>query len=156
GASFAVLFLLVLVRNRALFSVAVHETGDSAANSIIVGQAKHFRLLVGNYSRIGFSHPGPAYFYLQGFGEWLTYGLLHLVPTPWNGQAVAVLAANCALVAATLAVLAGWARSAVPVALVAGVVFGYVALHGEMVARVWMPWMYVAPFLLLLAGASSV
>lgn len=156
GLAFAVLFALLLVRNRALLSVAVNETGDSAANSIIVGQAKHLRLLVGNYSRLGFSHPGPAFLYVQAFGEWLCHDVLHLVPTPWNGQAIAVLAVNCALVAAALAVLAGWARSWVPVALAASVFFGYFAVHGEVLAVAWLPLMYFAPFLLLLTAASSV
>jgi hypothetical protein len=156
GAAATGLFMLLLVRNRTLLSVVVNESGDSAANSIIVGQAKHFRLLVGNYSRIGFSHPGPAFFYVQAFGEWLGHDVLHLVPTPWNGQALAVLALNSTLVAAALTVIAGWARSWVPVGLVAAVLFGYLAVHGELVAEVWLPLMYFPPFLLLLVAAASV
>jgi hypothetical protein len=154
--AFLGLLALLLVRNRALLSVVVNETGDSAANSIITGQAKHFHLLVGNYSRLGFSHPGPAYFYVQALGEWLCHDLFGIVPSPWNGQALAVLALNSAFVAATVTVLTGWARSWVPVALVVGVVLGYFAVHGDVVAVVWMPLMYVTPFLLLLTASASV
>jgi hypothetical protein len=54
------LFVLLCARNRFLFTDRLYEQGDSAANSILIAQARHFTLLVGNYSRKGFNHPGPA------------------------------------------------------------------------------------------------
>lgn len=156
AASFAVLLALLVVRNHALFSVAVDETGDSAANSILVHQAKEFRLLVGNYSRLGFSHPGPAFLYVQAFGEWLFHDVLHVVPTWWNGQALAALALNAALLACTLTVLAGWYPSWPRLALAGAVLLAYATVYSGLFSTVWMPLMYVAPFLLLLVSASSV
>ena len=39
------------------------------ANSILIEQARRFTLLVGNYSREKFNHPGPAFLYVQAWGE---------------------------------------------------------------------------------------
>ncbi len=105
---------------------------------------------------MGFSHPGPGYFYVQAFGEWLFHDLLGIVPSPWNGQALAVLALNSALVAATLAVLSRWLRSWPLVGVAATVMLGYFAVHGALVSSLWMPYMYFAPFLLLLTAGASV
>ena len=157
AVTFAILITVLLVRNRALFSVAVNETGDSAANSIITLQAKHLHLLVGNYSRLGFSHPGPAFFYVQALGEWLCHDLLGIAASPWSGQVLAILALNAALLATTLSVLAGWCRSWLSVALATGAALGYVAGgHAPLLSSAWMPFMYVAPFLLLLTAGASV
>lgn len=156
GASSVTLLALLLARSRELFWRVIYEEGDLAANSIITYQAKHFDLLVGNYSRIGFSHPGPAYFYVQAAGEWLLHDLLGVVPSPWNGQAVAILALNAACVALVLTVLFGWFRSPVPVATAGGAALAYLAAHGEIVTSTWMPYAYTTPFLLLLVAAASV
>jgi hypothetical protein len=78
------------------------------------------------------------------------------VPTWWNGQALAALALNAALLAATLTVLAGWYRSWASVALAGCVLLGYATVYSGLFSTVWMPLMYVAPFLLLLVSASSV
>ncbi len=48
GVAFAALLALLLVRDPAVFTLHVAERGDAAANSIIIEQAKHFHLLVGN------------------------------------------------------------------------------------------------------------
>jgi len=155
-ASFLVLAVLLVVRNRALFAVRVDEQGDAAANSILTIQAKHFALLVGNYSRLGFAHPGPAFLYVQAFGEWLFHDVLHAVPSPWNGQALAVLVLNAALVAGALTVVAGWFRSRTAVLVAAAVGCAYLTVFGQTVGTVWMPFMYFAPYLLLLVSAASV
>jgi hypothetical protein len=154
--SFAVMLTLLLVRSRELFSRVIYEEGDLAANSILTYQAKHFDLLVGNYSRIGFSHPGPGYFYLQAFGEWLLYDLLHLVPSPWNGHAVAIFSLNAACLALVLTVIQSWFRSWTGVVAAAGVALAYLAGHGDLVTSTWMPHAYFAPFLVLLVAAASV
>ena len=78
-ASAAVLVVLLCVRNRFLFTTRLYEDADMGANSILIEQARHFTLLVGNYSRDHFHHPGPAYMYVQAAGEslfwaWLTAG----------------------------------------------------------------------------------
>jgi hypothetical protein len=62
------LFVLLCVRNRFIFTTRLYEAADMGANSILIEQARHFTLLVGNYSRDHFHHPGPAYLYVQAAG----------------------------------------------------------------------------------------
>jgi hypothetical protein len=155
--AFLALVTLLVARNRALFSVVINEGGDSGANSILVLRAKHFDQLVGNYSRLGFNHPGPAFLFLQALGEWLLHDVLRIVPSPWNGQALALLVLNAALLAGTLAVLANWLRSWPAIGLAGAVLLGYAAAVPEpVIAGTWMPLLYFPPFLLLLTAAASV
>lgn len=157
AAAFLTLATLLLLRNRALFSVVVNEGGDSGANSILVLRAKGFDQLVGNYSRIGFNHPGPAFLYVQAFGEWLLHDWLHAVPSPWNGQAVALLVLNAALLAGMLAVLGSWLRSWAATGSAGAVLLAYAATAPDpVIAGTWMPLLYFPPFLLLLTAAASV
>ncbi|MFE1596749.1 hypothetical protein [Nocardia sp. NPDC058705] len=46
---------------------------------------------------MGFHHPGPGLIYVQAFGEWLFYDVSSPVPSPWNGQAIAILLFNAAM-----------------------------------------------------------
>ncbi|MEJ3747643.1 hypothetical protein WEI85_30675 [Actinomycetes bacterium KLBMP 9797] len=156
GVAAVSMLALLLARNARVFTAAVHERGDFAANSIITTDAKHFELLVGNYSRIGFSHPGPAFFYVQAFGEWLFHDLLHAVPAPWNGQWLALLVLNAALLGLTLAVVHSWSRSWRTTALCGAAALTFFAVQPGLLASAWMPYLYVAPFLLLLTAAASV
>jgi hypothetical protein len=147
---------LLLLRNPVTFGRVVYERGDFAANSIITADAKHFELLVGNYSRLGFHHPGPAFFYVQAFGEWLFHDLLGVVPTPWNGQWLALLALNSVLLALSLAIVHSWTASRAATALCGAAGILYFATQPAILASAWMPNLYVAPFLLLLTAAASV
>ena len=85
---FALGLILLMAVNGAdfFFHQPYYEYWDTAANSLSVIQAKHFAEMYGNYSRWLFHHPGPAFFYVDAFGEWLFYDALHVVPTPYNGQ----------------------------------------------------------------------
>jgi len=60
---------VLLARNAFLFSAPEYEDADMGANSILIEQARRFTLLVGNYSRDGFNHPGPAFLYVESWGE---------------------------------------------------------------------------------------
>ncbi len=150
-AAFAVLLGMLLVRNWFLFSTPIYELGDTGANSIIVGQAKHFDLLVGNYSRQGFNHPGPAYFYLEAFGEWLFHDVLHVVPTPWNGQLLMLYVLNAFMFATVVAIIGGrrgmWALL---------VMIALIALYPEIINNAWMPFVYVPTFVMFLVACASV
>ncbi|MFC0532723.1 hypothetical protein [Phytohabitans kaempferiae] len=150
------LFALLLLRNPVTFGRVVYERGDFAANSVITADAKHLELLVGNYSRLGFHHPGPAFFYVQAFGEWLWYDLLGAVPTPWNGQWIGLLALNSVLLGLCLAILHSWTASRRVTALCGAAGLLYFAVQPAILASAWMPDLYVAPFLLLLTAAASV
>jgi hypothetical protein len=153
----AVTLGVLVARNASLFSTPEYERADMGANSILIEQARRFTLLVGNYSRRGFNHPGPAFLYVQSWGESVFWALLHAVPTAWNGQLIAVYALNAFFAACAVAVGYGWTRSARG-ALAAGAVAGLLgAVHPAVFSSDWMPYAYVLPFLVfILALASAV
>lgn len=154
--SFLAITVVLVVRNAYLFTTKIYEDMDFAANTIAVLQAKRFDLLTGNYSKEGFYHPGPAFLYVMAAGESFFHDLLHLVPTPWNGQLLAILLLNAALIGASLAVLARQAGSGRVALAALGVVLLFTALHPLTVNSAWMPYVYFAPTLLLLVSAASV
>ncbi len=65
-AIFTVFFLYFIVLSLFLLSPIVEctQTGDFGVMEIDVIDAMHGKQLLGSYSRVGFSHPGPAFFYL--------------------------------------------------------------------------------------------
>jgi hypothetical protein len=155
AVSFVVLVAVLVARNAFLFSNRYYEVGDQGANSILIEQARHFKLLVGNYSRLGFNHPGPAYLYVQAWGEELWYDLLHAVPTPWNGQMLAVYALYSVFVALAVAVVYGWTRSVAAAAACLAAIAAFAAIHPMILSSDWMPYLYVLTYaLFILAGAS--
>ncbi len=153
---FAVLLTILFVRNRFLFTTKFHEQGDAAANSIRIEQAMHFTLLIGNYSREGFSHPGPAYMYVQAFGQWLFQYGLHVVPTAWNAHLLAVFVLNSALLALVVAMVYGWTRSLRAAAACLAVIGIFGAVHPPAINSDWMPYMYVVMYCVFLVAAASV
>jgi hypothetical protein len=150
------LLVLLLLRNSDLFTRAIFEAGDPASNSMLTLEAKHFALTTGHYSRVGFHHPGPAFFYIQAAGEWLLHDVTHLVPAPYNGQVIAIMALNAALLALALVILYRWMGSLPAVLTAAGVMLIFVALHKQLVCSTWIPYACFAPFLLLLFAVASV
>ena len=89
-ATTAIALALTLIRNAYLFTTHIHEDGDFALNSILVNHTHTSVQLVGNYSRVGFDHPGPAYIYVLSAGQTIFHDLLHIVPTQYDGQLVGV------------------------------------------------------------------
>ena len=150
------LFVLLCARNWFLFTARMYEQGDTAANSILIAQAKHFTLLIGNYSREGFNHPGPAYMYVQAFGEYLFQNWLHVVPTAWNAHMLAVFALNGAFVAMAVAVVYGWTGSLKGAAACLAVFIAFAVAHPPIVNSDWMPYMYVPTYVVFLIAAGSV
>jgi hypothetical protein len=147
---------MLLLRNAFLFSTPQYEQADMGANSILIEQARRFTLLVGNYSREGFHHPGPAYMYVQSWGESLFWSVLHIVPTAWNGQLIALYMLNACLAALTVAVGYGWTRSVGGAAAVLAVVLLYGTLHPSVFNSDWMPYEYTVPYLCFLVATTSV
>jgi hypothetical protein len=153
-----------------IFRTELHEYSDWAAISLQVRDAKHFGVLVGNYSRWQFHHPGPALLYVFAAGEGVFYDLLHVVPTPFNGQKITLFALNAFFFGASVMVVAqrvgGRAGQfwIIPLLLLlAACHFGAVGrsnfLHNPCengLLSSWSPYVEVAPFLCLLLAAASV
>jgi hypothetical protein len=150
------LFVLLCVRNRFLFTTRLYETADMGANSILIEQARHFTLLVGNYSRDHFHHPGPAYLYVQAAGESLFWAWWHVVPTPWNGQLLAVYALTGMFVALVVSVGYGWTRSLRGAAACFAAVVAFAAVHPAVLSSDWMPYLYVLTYVAFIVSAGSV
>src|SRR5579859_5282181 len=156
AAPFAVVLAVLAIRSRFLFTATFYEQGDAGANSILIQQAMHFTLLIGNYSREGFNHPGPAYMYVQAAGQWLFQYALRIVPAAWNAHVLAVFALNSAWVSMITGVVYGWTRSLRGAAACLAVVLGLVATEPWILSYDWMPWLYVPAYLAFLVAAASV
>ncbi|MGY0502195.1 hypothetical protein ACWZHB_27215 [Nocardia sp. FBN12] len=146
----------LLTSSRDLFTRMLYEHEDAAAFSIQVIAAKDFDLLIGHYSRIGFHHPGPALIYVQAFGEWLFHDVLQWVPTPWNGQAIAILLLNAAMMALALNVVYSWYPSWTLMAGLGGASLLFVTVYRDLISGIWFPYVYFAIFLVFLVAVSSV
>ncbi|MGD0602005.1 MAG: hypothetical protein ABSA53_00210 [Streptosporangiaceae bacterium] len=155
-AATAVLVVLLCVRNRFLFGTRLYEDADMGANSILIEQARHFTLLVGNYSREHFHHPGPAYMYVQAAGESLFWAGLHVVPTAWNGQLLSVYVLNATLVALVAGIGYGWTGSPRAAGACFAAVVAFAAVHPAMLSTDWMPYLYVPMYIVFLVAAASV
>ena len=156
AAAMAALLVVLCVRNRFLFTTRLYEDADMGANSILIEQARHFTLLVGNYSRDHFHHPGPAYMYVQAAGESLFWAWLHAVPTAWNGQLLAAYALNAMFMALVVGVVYGWTRSLRGAAACFAVVVAFASLHPAVLSTDWMPYFYVPTYIAFIIAASSV
>jgi hypothetical protein len=153
---FGLVLAVLLIRNAFLFSTSLYEDADMGANSILIEQARRFTLLVGNYSREKFNHPGPAFLYVQSWGETLFWSVLHVVPTAWNGQLIALYALNALFAALVVAVGHGWTRSVRGAAATLAVVAFFAALHPAAFSSDWMPYVYVPAYFAFLVAIASV
>lgn len=156
AATMALLLVVLCVRNRFLFTTRLYEDADMGANSILIEQARHFTLLVGNYSRDHFHHPGPAYMYVQAAGESLFWAWLHVVPTAWNGQLLAAYALNVMFMALVVGVVYGWSRSLRGAAACFAAVVAFAWMHPAMLSTDWMPYLYVPAYIAFIVAAASV
>jgi hypothetical protein len=153
---FAAVMGVLLVRNAFLFSTPLHEDADMGANSILIEQARRFTLLVGHYSREKFNHPGPAFLYVQSWGESIFWAGLHAVPAAWNGQLIAVYALNALFAALVVAVGYGVTRSVRGAAACCAAVLAFAALIPATFSSDWMPYILIMPFLAFAVATASV
>lgn len=155
-APFAAVMGVLLVRNAFLFTTPLHEDADMGANSILIEQARRFTLLVGHYSREKFNHPGPAFLYVQSWGESVFWAALHVVPAAWNGQLIAVYALNALFAALVVAVGYGVTRSARAAAACCAALLAFAALIPATFSSDWMPYILIMPFLAFVVANASV
>jgi hypothetical protein len=153
---FAVVLGAMLIRNAFLFSTPLYEDADMGADSILIEHARRFSLLVGNYSREGFNHPGPAFLYVQSWGETLFWSVLHVVPTAWNGQLIAMYALNALFVALIVGIGYGWTKWLGGALAVFAVVLAFGLTRPDVFSVDWMPYIYVLPYLTFLIAIASV
>ncbi len=161
AVSAVVFFAVLLILNRDLFRVAIVEYTDFAANALQVERAKHFRELLGNYSRWGFHHPGPAFFYIFALGEKVLHDWLHLVPAEMNAHILSMVVLNSAFLFGAIGIIAAYCRSRLfpPTALALSLFFIYVVnrtIPGSAIFSIWMPHVLLFCFLFFVTVCASV
>lgn len=156
-------WLLMFVAIAALLAAAARsqilapnlEIGDFAANSLLVQDAKSLSLWVGNYSRVGFNHPGPAILYVLAAGEAVFHDWLGIVPSPFSGQLVGVALYNAGwitLLGVLFARMLGEYRLAL-VATASFVLFS-AACEPRFLSGAWFPYLYYFPFAVALLAMA--
>jgi hypothetical protein len=151
---FAVAFV-VLWLNWSLINVNHYEAGDFAANSLLIQKAKRFDLFVGNYSRVGFHHPGPAILYVLALGEAVLFDWAHAVPSPFSGQMVAAILYNAAWIAVIFRMLRKISGSVTFAGFVTAAFLCIVSIQNyQFFAGMWFPELYFFPFAAALIAAS--
>ena len=164
-AGMLLLTLCLLFINSAVFSQPMIEYADFAANALQVQRAKTGHELLGNYSRFEFHHPGPAFMYMMAGGEFLFYDWTRIVPAPFNGELLACILFNCALLTVALLVIQTHLPGSLFPALAIAASVWFVSavnitslaadgLHGGLVSP-WMPHMLLTPFLVFVAAIVS-
>ena len=162
AASAVVFLILFLFLNHGLFRQPIFEWGDFAANALQIQNAKHFHELLGNYSRWGFHHPGPAFFYVFAAGESLFRDALHLVPQAMNAYILTIIIVNLMCLFGAIGIIAQHTGSAwfVPVA-VASSLFLIATIDRTVgpetvLSSIWMPHVLLFSFLLYLVCCAAV
>ncbi len=136
-----------------------HEVGDGAVNALAIRDSMEGVRVHGNYSRWGFFHPGPAFFYWQGAAEWLLSERTRLAASPMAAHHVGMLVLQAALLALALAQCPSFTRRAVFIPLacaVAAVHLAWVNLYEPFGALLstWPPHLLLAPFALFTLAAG--
>lgn len=153
---FLFIFVILLLCNQDLFIRRIFEHGDFAANSILINQAKSFDLLVGNYSRFMFNHPGPGLLYIQAFFEILLYDTFHIVPTPFNAHLISILFLNSILLSLAVCIIYKHFKSQALIFASIAIILVYCGLNKDNVlSSTWMPHVYFVLFLVFLIACAS-
>jgi len=138
------------------FSSAWVPLGDSASNAMLVLDAKHFALLHGNYSRVGFYHPGPHLFYLMAAGEYLFHDLLGIAKSPEAAQQLAVICLSIVILQIVERVYRDLAGDIlVSLCATAATALCVVLMLPEAFTSVWVPYTYVTAGLLFYLGGAA-
>jgi hypothetical protein len=129
-------------------------SGDAGLLAMAVRSAAHGTRTLGPYSRFGFFHPGPVFFYVLVPFEWITANARWGLPF-----GVAVLNATVAamLVAIVQRAARSTARELVSGAAAALVVLGYgLAVDVGLLSIFWNPLQIMLPVALLLVSTAYV
>lgn len=154
-------FVIVLAMNWELFVTPLVGDGDLAVNAIQVQDAKQFHVLLGNYSRWHFHHPGPFLFYMFAAGEGLFYDLLHIVPAPLNAEYLTEIAfSTVCLFLAIYIFYVNEPRPLLPALCVLAIVLFLYAVDSAQpsaaVVSIWPPYAGLFCFLLFASTCASV
>jgi hypothetical protein len=157
--TWAVLFLLIVAAlvgfEWNMLRHVNHEVSDFAANSLLIQDAKRLHLIYGNYSRVGFYHPGPAILYVLAFGELVFHDWLHLVPSPLSGQLLGGILYNAGWMVLICALVRRVTGALAPALLfTALLVFGAASSAYSIINGIWFPHLYFFPYAAMVVAVA--
>jgi hypothetical protein len=151
----AIAVVLMIFQWRIDANKVLHEMGDFGANSLLILDAKRLHLLYGNYSRIGVNHPGPAILYVLAFGELVFHDWLHVAPSPFSGQLLAVCLYSAAWIVTVFALVRRMAGRVLPALMFTLVFTAALGLFEPSVfLGIWFPDLYILPFAVVVLSIS--
>jgi hypothetical protein len=154
-APFILISLVLVVSNWTAINTVNFETSDFAANSLLIQDAKSLTLLKGNYSRVGFNHPGPAILYVLGAGEVVFYDWLHIVKSPFSGQLIAIALYSAFWIVLIWRMILAMTHRLTASFLTVSVFLLYAMLcDHHFLTGMWFPHLYFFPFAAMLVAAS--
>lgn len=140
----------------ASFVIGDHvEYGDFANNALRIRDAKTFHEIYGNFSRYGFYHPGPAFWYLYAAGEYVFHDWLGVISSAPFAHILTGTLFQCACAVAAILYLAR-RTSLVIVPLSLAILLVHWHLFRGAPTSVWPPHVLFGPYLLLIVFASGV
>lgn len=149
------LALALMASNWSAIATVNYELGDFAANSLLIQDAKSLSLFTGNYSRVGFNHPGPAILYVLAAGETVFHDWLHVARSPFSGQLMAVALYNASWLVLIFATLFNMLRSRTAAALTVSVLaLALACLDYQIFTGIWFPHLYLFPFAAMLVTSA--
>ena len=130
------------------------EFGDFANNALRIANAKHFAQIYGNHSRWGFSHPGPAFWYLYATGEYLFHDWLG-ISSPHAAHLLIgiIFQVTCAVIAVFYL---AWKTSLTVVPIAITLLFVHWNSILGVPNSIWPPHTLFGPFLLLVTFGAGV
>ena len=150
---FALLLWPLLELHAYYFEAPLYTVGDFAANELLVIDAKHFTLLHGHYSRLGFFHPGPFFLYALALGETLSIDLVPLLGSPLAAHSMAAALLASLALSLYFYVWFRYSRSILTALLATGVMMSCLTLAGiDYLTVPWTPVMLANSMLFLLTG----
>jgi len=156
-SAFFILGIVFCLCNQSTIFLSTFEGGDFAANSLLVLKAKKLSLLIGNYSRVGFNHPGPAIIYVLAFGEFIFYDLFKVVSHPISGQLIIACFYNAFWLILSLWIINKITKNILDALIMTSTVVLFLSFMDHNVfTGIWFPHLYVLPFLTLVVSLISI
>lgn len=147
--------LIALFYKNIVFTSAIFETGDFASNALKIGKAKYLSELYGNYSRWGFQHPGPAFFYVYAIGEYLFFDT-GLLASPHQAHIFSGIFLQTFFFSVAIIVLTKHAGKFSYLLIATPILIFHLYLVRGSFASIWPPNVLLCPIFLLIISSAAV
>jgi hypothetical protein len=139
-----------------LFEPGLIPSYDFSANDLLIQDAKRLALLHGNYSKIGFFHPGPFFLQLMAAVEWLGVDVMGVIASPIGAHSLSAALLHAASVATVYLALRELFESRLfgVVGAIATLAICRAMIDAEpaFFTGLWMPYLYMAASMFVFAA----